>query len=145
MQDNNIYKQIFFNVVLMSQQKFSLENFVGSYVSCAFEQFEIPYGEDIRIRMEVFEERLRRNVGNDLKISEETILHLHHAFHWAFFCNNGGNGILECYYDTKLNRTGFWIRAKKAIIKEDMGKMAADILEKYRDYLSERAKTIPIS
>ena len=125
----------------MSQQKFSLEEFVRAYVSFAFEQFKPKYQniERLLIPLEVFESEIRKRAREKFVLNDEQLIYLHHAFHWAFFCDKKNEFKLvqklnpgkRCYY-VELNGGK----------SEDL---AEYILNKYGNYLRERIKAIQAS
>ena len=122
----------------MSPQNFSLEEFVRAYVSFAFEQFTPQYQniKGLLIPLEVFEREIRKKVNEIFGLGEKQVVYLHHAFHWAFFCDKkNGFKLVQ-----KLNP------GKRSDYVELNGGKSEDlaryILREYWDYLKERMKLI---
>ena len=120
----------------MSQQNFSLEEFVGAYVSCAFEIFKPRYEnvKEVLIPLECFERVIRERVSSEFGFGENKVIYLHHAFHWAFFCDKR----------KEFNLVQKFNPGKRSLYAElndnTPGSLVEHIISKYGDYLSERVR-----
>ncbi len=112
---------------------FSLGRFIEVYISKTFEKLSKP------ISLESFDMEIRKKVSNEVNISEEIILALHHPFHWTFFCED------DCpfaYTSPKEKNSPIIVEPKKNYViqtKEFYKKM---IMDKYKDYLTARINNI---
>ena len=120
----------------------SLEEFVDIYIDCVIK--EIGKGDSLKASS--FYGNIFTNVSELTLLSEESVIYLHHAFHWALFTDP--NPYLEFFIDKKdINwktetrdlRDGFFVRIKRPIEKPQFRE---DFLKKYGARLEKRLQNL---
>jgi len=111
---------------------FCLENFVSTYVS---EALQIAEREGLALSS--FDKSLRSIVSKKMKISEELVVNLHHAFHWTFF--NNGDSIFQ-YVEAKKRGDQTHIELKRNYTIQDIDEISNSIFSNYHDHLIEKIR-----
>ncbi|MFA7707966.1 MAG: hypothetical protein WCX73_03380 [Candidatus Pacearchaeota archaeon] len=85
-----------------------------------------------------FDNNIRAFVSKKLKLSKNFVGHLHHAFHWEFFCNN--NSLLE-YVQAHVPGETNSVKLKSLYKERDIQNLKELILDKYKTYLDSRVSS----
>ncbi len=115
--------------------------FATNYINAALNLVKESEKRSRSITLEVFDNSLRTNVSQDLGMPPESVLYLHHPFHWAFFCDRDSPSPLELA-SPNIRDGRLVVACRREISDEDCPKLTCYVLEKYGTYLSAKFSKI---
>ncbi|GEM_PF-2911641 len=123
-------------VLYLHKQNVKIDSFVRD---CVNEAFKIVSDG---MKLDAFYDSLNKRLFEKMRISKRDFTYMHHSFHWAFFLEDNSffKSPFEYVQGTRNSERGS-IKLKKGYSEKESS-TTEFILGNYRDYLSERAKSL---
>lgn len=111
--------------------EFKLDEFIRSYVSAALEVAKS--GHEFDKFFDTIEERVTKDTG----FPRDFVRHIHHSFHWTFFCDR--ETIVQKVESRKKGQNDS-IRLRREYTEKDIDELTKEIIAKQGPYVLERAR-----